>query len=263
MRGRGTGERGGAQGFTLLELSLAMAILGMIAAMCYGAFHLGVRAVERGEVAVVTAQRLRVASDVLIRQVKSVVAYPARNEDEEVYPYFMGTATSMTFVTATGLQGGGGLVQVVYQVGDDPPRLCVSENRYVSPDALGRDAVDDACRTGTTLLDNFRDLKFEYLMNDGVETEWRQAWDGHEEEMLPSAVRILVDGMPGLEMDAWGQEIPVMTTAYGGFTGELDDDDLLGGDENDEIGPVQGQPTGQPNRGVEAGEDEFEPGEDD
>src|SRR5213593_1173195 len=109
-------------GFTLLEVVLALTSLALVAAMCYGAFHLGVRAVERGEVAVVTAQRLRVASDVIIRQIKSVDAYCARNEDEDVYPYFMGTATSMTFVTGTGLQGGGGLTRVVYQVVDEPPR---------------------------------------------------------------------------------------------------------------------------------------------
>src|SRR5262245_24850933 len=123
----GRGGTGGSGGFTLLEITLAMAVLGMIAAMCYGAFHLGIRAVERGEVAVVTAQRLRVASDVIIRQIKSVDAYCARNEDEDLYPYFMGTATSMTFVTGTGLEGGGGLTRVVYQVVDEPPRLVMGE----------------------------------------------------------------------------------------------------------------------------------------
>jgi general secretion pathway protein J len=158
-------------GFTLLEIMLAMSILGMIAAMAYGTFHLGVRAVERGEMAVVTAQRLRVAVDVLIRQIKSVVAYPARNEDEEVYPYFVGNATSMTFVTANGLEGGGGLTRVVYQVVDDPPRLVVSESRFFSPDVLGRTPVEQAGNAATVLLDNFRAVKFEYMMNDGVETE--------------------------------------------------------------------------------------------
>ena len=64
-------------GFTLLEVMLAMTSLVMVTAICYAAFHLGMRAVERGEVAVVTAQRLRVASDVLIRQVKSAVPYPS------------------------------------------------------------------------------------------------------------------------------------------------------------------------------------------
>ena len=44
----------GADGFTLMEVILAMTALALIAATCYGAFYLGIRATERGEVAVVT-----------------------------------------------------------------------------------------------------------------------------------------------------------------------------------------------------------------
>src|SRR5947199_10106528 len=101
-------------GFTLLELVLAMSALAMIVAIWYGAFHRGIRAVESGERAVVTAQRLRAATDVLIRQIKSTVTYCARNEDADVdtYPYFFGTATSLTFVTAAAQQGGAGMARV-------------------------------------------------------------------------------------------------------------------------------------------------------
>ena len=211
------------RGFTLLEVVLAMTALALVTAICYGAFHLGIRAVERGEVAVVTAQRLRAATDILIRQIKSTVAYPARNEDEEVYPYFVGTATSMTFVTAAGLQGGGGLRRVVYQVVDNPPRLVLAEHSSFNPDELGREPVDDPGARAAVLLDGFRSLKFEYMLNDGVDTEWREAWDAHEEEMLPSAVRVLVEGLPGLETSLWGQEIPLMMTTYGDNNGEVDE----------------------------------------
>src|SRR5437763_15882115 len=83
-------------GFTLLELVLAMSALAMIVAICYGAFHLGIRAVESGERAVVSEQRLRVATDVVIRQVKSAVLYHARNRDEGVNLYFVGTYNSLS-----------------------------------------------------------------------------------------------------------------------------------------------------------------------
>jgi prepilin-type N-terminal cleavage/methylation domain-containing protein len=213
-------------GFTLLEVVLAMTALALVVTICYGGFHLGIRAVERGEMAVVTSQRLRVAADVLIRQIKSTVPYPARNEDEEVYPYFVGSATSLTFVTAAGLQGGGGLTRVVYQVANDPLRLVIAESPFFSPDVLGREAPDKPGEAAAVLLDGFRSIKFEYLMNDGVESEWRSAWDGHEDEMLPAAVRIMVEGLPGFGGDTWGQEIPVMATAYGENTGEVDEEDL-------------------------------------
>lgn len=216
-------------GFTLLELVLAMTALAMMTAICYAAFHLAIRATERGEVAVVTAQRLRVASDVLIRQIKSTVPYAARNKDLDVYPYFLGTATSMAFVTAGGLHGGGGLVRVVYQVVDNPPRLIMTETSFFSPDTLGRDAVDTSGERPTVLLDNFQSLHFLYYRNEGEdfgESSWVSGWDGYEEEMMPSAVRITVDGLPGLELGQWNQEIPIMATNYGDNMGEVDEESL-------------------------------------
>jgi prepilin-type N-terminal cleavage/methylation domain-containing protein len=59
-------------GFTLLEVVLTMAILALMCAICYGAFHVAIRAVERGEVAVMTAQRLtRGVGHVLHRKQRS------------------------------------------------------------------------------------------------------------------------------------------------------------------------------------------------
>jgi prepilin-type N-terminal cleavage/methylation domain-containing protein len=221
-------HRHATDGFSLLEVMLAMVALAMVSMICYGAFHLGIRAVERGEVAVVTAQRLRVASDVLIRQVKSAVPYPARNEDEEVYPYFFGTPTSMTFVTAAALNGGGGLARVAYQLtpgeGTELPKLVVEESSAFSPDALGVERFEPSGARATVLLDGFKDLRFQYLLSDGADVEWRDSWNGREEEIMPTAVRILVDGMPGLETETWGQEIPLMATTYSEGAGEVDDE---------------------------------------
>jgi prepilin-type N-terminal cleavage/methylation domain-containing protein len=218
-----------AAGFTLLEVMLAMVALALVAMICYGAFHLGIRAVERGEVAVVTAQRLRVASDVLIRQVKSAVPYPARNEDEEVYPYFFGTPTSMSFVTAAALSGGGGLARVSYDLGQNEngmPELTVGETSSFSPDALGGDRYEPVGARSTVLLDGFHDLKFQYLLSDGADVEWRDSWSGRDEEIMPTAVRIVIDGVPGLETGTWGQEIPIIATSYSEGAGEVDDESL-------------------------------------
>jgi prepilin-type N-terminal cleavage/methylation domain-containing protein len=218
-----------AAGFTLLEVMLAMVALALVSMICYGAFHLGIRAVERGEVAVVTAQRLRVASDVMIRQVKSAVPYPARNEDEEVYPYFFGTPTSMTFVTAAALNGGGGLARVSYDLSpndDGIPQLTVAETAAFSPDALGGERYEAVGARSTVLLDGFHDLNFQYLLSDGADVEWRDSWSGRDEEIMPTAVRIVIDGVKGLETGTWGQEIPIMATTYSEGAGEVDDEFL-------------------------------------
>jgi prepilin-type N-terminal cleavage/methylation domain-containing protein len=94
-------------GFTLIEVLISITLLALVAGICYAAFHLGIRAVGKGEMAVVPAQRLRAATDVLIHQVKSAVASPALI-DGDTYPYFYGDKTSMSFVTEAGQLGGGG-----------------------------------------------------------------------------------------------------------------------------------------------------------
>src|SRR3989442_7213405 len=94
--------RTGSGGFTLLEIVIALTALALITVICYGAFHLGIRAMERGEVAVVAAPRLRGATDGIIRQIQSIVPYKAPNRDDEEDGFFMGTARSMAFITGAG-----------------------------------------------------------------------------------------------------------------------------------------------------------------
>jgi type II secretory pathway pseudopilin PulG len=206
-------------GFTLLEVVLAMTSLAMLTAIVYAAFHLGTRALERGEAAVVTAQRLRAASDVLIRQVKSVDPYCSRSVEDGEYPYFFGNGRSMTFVTAAGLLGGGGLVRVCWEIRDDPPRLVLTESSAFSPDTLGTgDATDDCRGPHAVVIDGFRRARFQYLFresNDSKEDqELRPSWDAREDGILPAAVQVEIDGLPGLGVDTWGTEIPIMTSHY-------------------------------------------------
>jgi len=214
--------------FTLLELVLAMAILAMLTTICYGAFFVASRSVQKGEVAVVTAQRLRVATDILIRQIKSAVPYPARNDDDEVFPFFRGDQSGMTFITANGRLGGGGLARVRYDLarGEDGVDLMMSEDPYFGPDELGDEDVDPRALVASALLTGFRGARFQYLLDDGADLEWRDDWDAYEEDTMPTAIRIMIEGLPGLENDVWGQEIPIMVTTYGDANGEVDEDDL-------------------------------------
>jgi len=211
-----------AAGFTLLEVVLAMTSLAMLTAIVYGAFHLGTRAVERGQASVVTAQRLRVASDVLVRQLKSAVAYPARNGDEPFW-YFRGNQNTMHFVTAAGLQGGGGqLVEVTYSIedgprcGSSPPCLLLTENPHISPDMLGTGRVNRRDLHTAVLLDGFRHMSFDYWDPEGRDEGGGYAarWNPSDHESLPPAVRISIDGLPGVETDTVVQEIPLQSFIF-------------------------------------------------
>jgi prepilin-type N-terminal cleavage/methylation domain-containing protein len=221
----------GRSGFTLLELVLAMSALALLSAICYGAFHVGIRAVEKGEVAVVTAQRLRVVMDMMIRQVKSAVAsVPAgktEGEEEEdpefttPCPYFVGTRDFLSFLTAAGMLGGGGLSLVTYRVLPDPPRLVVQETPW--PSVLPGREWSGGPRA-TVALEGFSEAWFEYhppvsVGEPPLKGDWLAAWDACSEDMnldieyefsLPGAVRFRVRGLKGVEVDLWTQEMPVM-----------------------------------------------------
>jgi hypothetical protein len=210
-----------------------MTALALLSAVCYGAFHVGIRAVQRGEVAVVTAQRLRVVADLMIRQVKSAVATvpagrvggEADEADEdfdpdfvETCPLFVGSSTSVTFLTAAGLLGGGGLSLVTYRIVPDPPRLVIEESPWPA-ELPGSDP--SATARSTVALDGFEAAWFEYHppIELGEPTlgsaAWNQVWDACDDEAdwdmsLPAAVRFVVRGLPGMEVAQWTQEIPVM-----------------------------------------------------
>lgn len=203
----------GQAGFTLLEVILAMVSLAMLTGIVYGAFHLGTRAVEKGQAAVVTSQRVRIASDVLSRQIKSMVPYPARNDDDDRYYYFDVRPGSISFVTAAGLQGGGGLVKVTYRVNESPPQLLITENPFISPDALGNERVVDAGARTAVLLDGFRSMRFEYWDPD-EKGGYDARWDQLERQSLPAAIRITIEGLPGFDDAPLVEEIPVQSFEY-------------------------------------------------
>jgi len=220
-----------AAGFTLLEVVLAMSSLAMLTAIIYGAFHLGTRALEKGQNAVVTSQRLRATNDVLVRQIKSAVAYPARNQDEGAFWYFRGTPSTMQFVTAAGLQGGGGQVEVTYAIEDGPrcgsssPCLLLTENPHISPDSLGKGRVDRAGARSAVLLDGFTHMSFDYWDPDERDPPgYAPRWNPFDHDRLPPAVRISVDGLPGVDGTVV-QEIPVNSFQFSGTT---DPEELMG-----------------------------------
>jgi prepilin-type N-terminal cleavage/methylation domain-containing protein len=190
--------RRGQAGFTMLEVVLAMTLLAMVTGMVYAAFHLGVRTVEKGQTAVVSAQRARAASDVLRRQIKSMFPYPCVVEEgEDPVPFFELRANPpmMEFVTAAGLNGGGGLEFVRYEVQGDPPQLVLTAIPMAGfeESKCGSISTDGASRA--VLLDGFRSLEFEPLVYDEGDS-----WKGGEgviEFGLPRSIRVKIDGLAG------------------------------------------------------------------
>jgi len=197
-------------GFTLLEVVLSLVIFSFLTLMVYGAFFVGHRAVLKGERDADQNQRMRVAEDVLGREVRSAVRYIARHKDETA-PYFLGQSDGLTFVTAAPqARGGTGLAAVTYKAIDG--QLILEERVGFTPGDLyhppGNAHVDRA-----VLLSGFTAIKFEYLSHDEADTGWERKWDAREEDAMPAAVRVTVEGLPFFG-HPWVREIPIMSESY-------------------------------------------------
>jgi general secretion pathway protein J len=230
-------------GFTLLEMVLALVIFGMIAAVVYSAFYFGHRAVVSGERAADDNQRMRLAEELMGRQVRSAVFYFAQHDDEQV-AYFFGTSDGMSFVTsAPQSRGGTGLAVVNYRLVDG--RLVLEERTSFTPRDLYA-PPSDAYYERAVLLEGFSSLRFEYLPHEEVDLGWSDKWDARDEDQLPAAVRVTVEGLPYFNGAPWIREIPILSMTLGWNTDEFheppeeepDDDEgeaaTTNGHQNDE-----------------------------
>jgi prepilin-type N-terminal cleavage/methylation domain-containing protein len=250
-------------GFTLLEVVLAMSALALMSVICYGAFHVGMRAVAGGTRAVTIAQRLRVASDVFTRQIRSVEPFPTMvGGFPEIF--FEGTPTAMTFVTAAAQLGGGGLAQVTYRIEDDPAeagkqRLILEEVPFFSAYTVGEPGSGDLFARTAVLLSGVEGVTFQYFDDDTADEPgcdsvgWCRSWvtdpvADDPRENVPKAVRVMIEHVPGVDTGVWGQETPLAIASYyndenrevnAGLTlenDELDEEEEgnVGGEEEDE-----------------------------
>jgi prepilin-type N-terminal cleavage/methylation domain-containing protein len=248
---RGT-ARSDERGFTLLELMISMTLLVMMVAMTYGIFATTLRMVPRGEGEAERSARLRGASDMISRQIRSTVNYPARTEGES-FPFFQGAPYWFSFITAAPQhRGGEGLGWVTYW--SDGHSLNVGERVIFSASSILGDAPEMSDQA--MLLDGFTGSRFQYLRLDGNDSEWRDFWDAQEEQNLPAAVRIVLDGAGPLG-SSWVQEIPLMTVAYALGSFDPDQDQNGGGDDGaDELNdPGAGNSTGGGRRNADFGND--------
>ncbi len=210
--------RSASAGFTLLEMVLALVIFGMIAAIVYSAFYFGHRAVTSGERAADDNQRMRLAEELMGRQVRSAVYYFAKHDEDDV-AYFFGQSDGMSFVTsAPQSRGGTGLAVVNYRLVDGS--LVVEERTSFTPDDLYA-APADAHIERAVLLQGFSSFRLEYLPREEVDLGWSDKWDARDEDTLPAAVRVTIEGLPFFGGAPWIREIPLLTMAYGWGTDDF------------------------------------------
>src|SRR4030067_2953124 len=77
------GDGRSTTGFTLIEVTVTLSVLGFILLIIFGAFRLGLSAWNRGETTKQEYQRVRIISQLISRQIKSVVPFKIKTQKAE------------------------------------------------------------------------------------------------------------------------------------------------------------------------------------
>jgi hypothetical protein len=174
-----------------------MTILAFILLIISGAFRLGLSAWDKGEQTREGYQRQRTVTQLLTRQVKSVVPYKIKTEKAEGdYLAFEGKAHSLKFVSALSLkaQRPEGFVFSIYEFkegGQEGGRLLVYEKRVTNKDFFEEGPKEEE---GVSVLEGLSDVRFEYFREEDTEKTrseaWLDEWNAKEEKELPRALRV-------------------------------------------------------------------------
>jgi general secretion pathway protein J len=188
-------------GFTLVELTLAITLLGVLAAILYGSFYLGHRAMEKAHARTEQSQRLRAGRELLSGYIRS--AYPYRLQSGV---FFAGDEDRLSFVSSlsVGLGGRGvSLVRVSWSgEGEGSGDLVLEEEM---PVRLNTDGEDAGYTNRIVLRRGVRGFRIGYLEQDsrGSQESWTEQWAGEERNGLPRAVRLSYREDTGEEEVQW------------------------------------------------------------
>ncbi|MEW6377079.1 MAG: prepilin-type N-terminal cleavage/methylation domain-containing protein [Thermodesulfobacteriota bacterium] len=184
-------------GFTLIEVVVSLTILGFILLVIFGAFRLGISSWDRGELIKEEYQKIRIVSQLITRQVKSIVPYKIRTKKAEGdYLAFEGKARSLRFVSA--LSGKthttDGLVYTIYQFKEGDPNgghLILYEKRVLNRNFFEEEPKEGE---GIPLIEGVSKVLFEYYQEEDPsknQTEaWLEEWSAREKKELPRCLRM-------------------------------------------------------------------------
>ena len=190
-----------SQGFTLIEVVLALSIFALMGAILYGAFALSHSAVEKAQANFERNQKLRSFTDLLGSYIRS--AYPYRQSAQQTAIFFDGQEDQLTFVSSLSLaMGGRGMskVRIAWvgaEEGEGPIQL--EEQVRVRFNPI-EEYEADALRSDVVVQERVKELRFDYLDPKSEDEKLEEIWDGGEKLALPRAVRLTYRNLEGKEV---------------------------------------------------------------
>jgi len=173
-------------GFTLVELLLALTIVGALMAIAFGGLRVAVASWQRGEDRAETHQHVRSVALTLARALSATYPYRAsRSLAPEPVVLFTGSERRVEFVTQTAPFPFAipiAFTAVVFSFDETGEGLVVSQRPLPNQDPFDKAEVVYRDPTVTS-------LKLSY-MDDS--SGWKDTWDGAEARATPRAVKLIV-----------------------------------------------------------------------
>jgi general secretion pathway protein J len=184
------------QGFTLLELLVAITLLGLLMAALFGSLRLGARVWETGEARLDASARVQIVQDFLRQRLAEALPLEAvvRAEDAPPEPLFAGGIEAVRFANVLPEHLGAGLYLMELALAEDADgegrRNLVL--RWQPLDLGAPSAVGSAEPQERVLLDGVEGLELAYFgsIEPRLAPEWWPQWEG--QDVLPGLVRVQV-----------------------------------------------------------------------
>ena len=178
-----------AHGFTLLELMIGLALLGLIMSVLFAGLQLAARNWDAADLAGERANRMRLVQNLLLRELSAVYPYRWKNT-ADLNLAFSGVEQRLRFVSGTPPRAGaGGLNLVELRVDKSEHGLQLQMRRQI-PRREERDfgRVEDA--DSVLLLDGLEAATFDFFGSDtpGGKPSWRASWE--DPQRLPRLIRV-------------------------------------------------------------------------
>ncbi|HET7845406.1 MAG TPA: prepilin-type N-terminal cleavage/methylation domain-containing protein [Xanthomonadales bacterium] len=225
--------RARSHGFSLLEVLLALVLLGLLMAGALTGIRTATRSLESGESLIERTNKIRVAQEFLRRQISNALALPFEVKQPTGEPVVMlGERDELTWVS--GMPGhmsrGGAYVQrLTFERGNNGTQLVFRHAipKPVTERSPGDDLFEDAEREPVILLEHIRSARFEYRALDdrGRLGDWKDDWDMPGRSPLLVRVEIEFDRESRL---AWPEFVVPLMIDPGAITTALEPTFFMG-----------------------------------
>ena len=174
-----------SKGFTLIEILIAITLLGIMMVLLFGSLRIGAKNWDAGEEKIVETSQITIVQNFLRTYLASAIPADDFNEDEPVFS-FVGSGDSIQFASTLppyGVRKGQHLFKLFLKDEGDTTSLNVSVQTFYP---LEEEEVKD----DIVLLENIEKLEINYFGPDefGEGTQWDTKWE--EKRVLPRLIQI-------------------------------------------------------------------------